>query len=120
MKIFVVTEGDYSSYQILGVFSSIEKAREICPAADVDRIEEYELDSLDDDERFLETFTAWIDAKTGDLTEQSSRAELHPPNWSHVDIYNQDSVIVAESVISAAHALKLAIEHRQALLRQRD
>ena len=48
-KIYLVTDGNYSDYHVLGAFSSMEKAEQakLLYAADND-IEEYELDAIPD------------------------------------------------------------------------
>lgn len=46
MKVFMVTEGSYSDYSILAVFSTKEKAEEAREALDLENeIEEYEMDA---------------------------------------------------------------------------
>ena len=46
-KVYLVTDGDYSDYRVLGVYSSMEKAEhaKLLYAADND-VEEYELDAV--------------------------------------------------------------------------
>ena len=48
MKVYVLTRGEYSDYHIIGVYSTSEKAQEMCDAMrtswDEPQIEEYELD----------------------------------------------------------------------------
>lgn len=51
MKVYVLTQGEYSDYHIVGIYSTKEKAQELCDAIcasytfwDKPQIEEYELD----------------------------------------------------------------------------
>ena len=46
MKIYVVTDGDYSDYMIHGVFSTLEKAEIFKKYSKLDYIEVYELDDM--------------------------------------------------------------------------
>ena len=53
MKVYIVTRGEYSDYHIVGVYSTKEKAQEICDAIstsgtywDEPQVEEYEMDEL--------------------------------------------------------------------------
>ena len=53
MKVYVLTRGEYSDYHIIGVYSTREKAQEVCDVMcgngtiyDAPQIEEYELDEL--------------------------------------------------------------------------
>jgi hypothetical protein len=53
MKVYVLTQGEYSDYHIIGVYSTKEKAQEVCDAMQASRtfwdkpqIEDYELDEL--------------------------------------------------------------------------
>lgn len=123
-KVFVVTQGEYSAYHIVGIFTSREKALESCPAAASGtdaRLEEFELDRIPkDEEGFLQDVFYVCLGPNGDLTHSMSEAEWLPANYCKVDHTDKDGVfeIYAHSVVSEEHALKLAAEHRQALLRQ--
>lgn len=53
MKVYVLTQGEYSDYHIVGIYSTKEKAQELCDAMrnsgtywDEPHIEDYELDVL--------------------------------------------------------------------------
>ena len=53
MKVYVLTQGEYSDYHIVGVYSTKEKAQELCDAMrtngtlwDEPQVEEYELNEL--------------------------------------------------------------------------
>ena len=53
MKVYILTQGEYSDYHIVGVYSTKEKAQELCDAMrtngtlwDEPQVEEYEMDEL--------------------------------------------------------------------------
>lgn len=46
MKIFIVTDGTYSDYHIVAVFSTKEKAEAYCALHGYDFVEEYEIDAV--------------------------------------------------------------------------
>lgn len=53
MNVYVLTQGEYSDYHIIGIYSTAEKATEMCDAiranntfGDEPQIEEYKLDEL--------------------------------------------------------------------------
>lgn len=131
MKVFIVTAGAYSDYRIVGVFSSREKAAECCPAAaaniDTADIEEWDMDAIkqdDDEEQGLlqQVFFVRLDAD-GNITHYSDDVEVRPRDWSDghtspLDDKYAPGVSVGYSVISKEHALKVAIEARQKLLRE--
>lgn len=133
-KVFIVTTGEYSDYRIVGVFSSREKALEFCPAAASDaetKIEEYAMDIIDRDaadgeEGTLQTtYRVYLKLDSGDLDIEDHRDEIHPAGWcqassTSVPQYGTANrvTVLGESTISRDHALKLAAEHRQLVLRQ--
>ena len=47
MNVYLVSVGEYSDYQVMGVYSTLEKAQKACPHYASDAfIERYELDSI--------------------------------------------------------------------------
>ncbi len=128
MKVFVVTDGAYSGYHIVGIFSSREKANEKCPAAASEikyaSIEEWELDTVDDEGFLQAVYGCDIDIDTGRVEtygipehEKACATEFHPKYWSETYENPYYKRIQARSVISYEHALKLATEGRQNYLR---
>lgn len=128
-KVFVVTNGQYSNYRIVGVFSSRDKASELCPAAAGEEtsavIEEWELDQLDEKGFLQAVYWTEIGAKTGTIDSESTGiysppAEFKPHRWSEVRLYKLEGYpdkIYAHSVVSQEHARKLAIEAHQKYIR---
>lgn len=126
-KIFIVTEGAYSDYHIVGVFSSREKAEECSPAAVAGIahcwIEEWELDAMPDEGYMQQLFTTTLDVAGNIIYESGSNTELKPRDWSESYVWPKDSPLYAgqvrgDSVISQEHARKIAAEARQAFLRE--
>lgn len=129
-KVFVVTQGDYSDYKIVGVFSSRLKAEEICPAVKDEscgaRIEEYELDvnvEAKGEELLQHVHRVYLVASDGsvpfNLEYRHPNAEMVPRNYSLSEKNPYYDLVVGESVESYEHAHKLAVEARQAFLRER-
>ena len=135
--IYVLTSGEYSDYGIVGVFSDLEKA-EACarklggpgpgyPMREC-RVEEYTPDELvaheigpvwyagiwADDGSVVSRFKA--DQETGTEFRHPSRAEVQCVS-APID-GNREQIRVI-SPIGYDHALKIAIEERQRLLRER-
>lgn len=121
-KVFVVTHGEYSDYCIVGVFSTKDKAAEACPAAAAEigsaRIEEWGLDTADE-ALLQQVFQAKITIDTGAIISETpyERAECRQRDWSTSFVHPEYNSITAYSVVSQEHALKVAIEARQAALR---
>ena len=66
--IYVVTEGQYSDYHIVGLYSTIEMATKCKEAVNADDIEEFELDS--GDFRLYDLgYKCWNVRFSGDVTE---------------------------------------------------
>ncbi|HQU33585.1 MAG TPA: hypothetical protein PLB88_04670 [Thermoanaerobaculaceae bacterium] len=127
MTVYVLTEGEHSGREIVGVFSSLEKITEFVaknprgltspwywePYNDP---ETYELDAA----MALETgptFLAWIHRPTGNLTigKEAHLSRRHP-RMCEESIVSGDTIEV-RSPISFEHASKVATEMRQAWLR---
>jgi hypothetical protein len=138
MEVFVVTIGEYSDYGMDSIFSTRELAE--ARVSELKKINSHDEGRIEvwivDEQRECvarECWTAYIDMKTGNLTEgEKSRYEfarpcqrvMDYPNW---DIYptkhpNSDKMndlphtIYVSSFVSQAHANKVVIEKRQQML----
>lgn len=113
-KVFVVTQGDYSDYHILAVFSTREKAEEYAQAREAE-IEEFELDAMPTTgELGLAWYyvsmdrdgdTHWVACLKDNQFNNAPRTELG---------VNRMSVHVAAK--SKEHAVKIANERRVQLI----
>ncbi len=128
-KIFIVTDGAYSGYHIVGVFSSREKAEEFAPAAVADigyaTIEEWELDVMPDEGYLQQIFTTRLDPGGNVIYESdplSPETEQRPRDWSESYVWKDSppysGQVRGRSVISQEHARKIAVDARQAFLRE--
>jgi hypothetical protein len=124
-KVFVVTEGEYSDYHIVAVFSTRKKAKEFAPAADGGsvRIETYEIDAPPKRGRkLLFVHTVHIGIYTGILSDYSKCSAERPQRWSDISepfkSWSNVELIRVSSAVSKEHAEKLAIEARQKFLRE--
>jgi hypothetical protein len=124
MKVIVLTSGEYSAYQIHGVFSSEEKAKEYASLLTQGEDgpgsfshEEYEVDApLSESWQTVYGCSLDID---GNLHKEWTKRELLPPAWTEMKPFNQSSTeFVSSSTVSAEHAMKLAAEVRQSWLRE--
>lgn len=124
--VWIVTEGCYSDYHIEGVFSSRELAEayaQTIKGGEVN-IAEWDVDA--------QSKTVWrrahvvhLSAETGEVVDTCTFDTHVSPatrGWAESRAYGDDppsrGVFMAESYISPEHALKLAVEARQAWLRQ--
>lgn len=128
MKVYLVSRGTYSDYEILGVFSTNARAQEyIDNRARADRgggcgIKTYVLDE-GLKERLYMVWSTSIELSTGALISRGTTALTPRQRWglpkSETYLDGEARVVTARSHKSAAHALKLAVEVRQAWLRER-
>lgn len=141
MKVYIVSRGEYSDYQIIAVFLSEGDAKAFvgdAQAADqsID-IEEWDV-GIPPGGPMQETFRFAVDIETGNqLTTVSQTGfspdrpqyEQHPKHWSEASVSHYyplgakpgdpcRDMIVGASVVSREHALKVATEGRQAWLRE--
>ena len=132
-NVYLVTEGAYSDYKILAVFSSSEKAAEYIREAEKSdyggvRVEVYELDN-DNGERFHLIYFVSINLATGDVVPNISFYTYQGESWrlesqgyrGEADVqchYGSQPHVQGESAVSREHALKLAAECRQKWLRE--
>lgn len=130
-KIYLVTDGEYSDYSIYGAFSSREKAQQYIDARNAPdtcwrlsgaNIEEWEIDE-GLSERLHTRWRIGLALGNGEVVEPARSNESWglPANGvegiSSVPCHQNRGIVRAESVESAEHAMKLAVEARQKWLR---
>ncbi len=127
MKIYVVTGGSYSDYHIEAVFTTKELAEAFVNGHDKEKnaygndsdieIEEWDAD-VSPKGFFQKVWQVWLDIKTGNMSNVPTfEFEVKPRDYSDAHLNGADG-IYAESVVSADHAIKIAAEERQRLLRE--
>jgi hypothetical protein len=126
-NVWIVTEGDYSDYHICGVFSSEEKAREFINApshATEYGIEQWDIDSLPQ-LQWRQCWRVYILMSDGSWYHPSQAEGSKMGHWEIGDPnergYGNNGPVYCSghSYISWDHALKLAAEKRQEVLRLR-
>lgn len=126
--IYVVTSGSYSDYTISGVFSTKEGAdRYISESSkhcySEDRVEEFQLDS--ESEKIMRTvWWAYCSVPTGEVvacycSKGMANKNHRVDDWDGDSIDNQKANVLACSYVSEEHAIKVAVERRQEVLRRR-
>lgn len=134
MIIYILTDGYYSDTHIVGVYSKKEEAEENKQKfyEDDGRIEDWELDGQVGAEE-LEVYEVSIWGSDGEFRSRFRKTEICKKNqpehtetklgWRQIiakdgkHINTQDALIWGESTQSFEHALKVAAERRQELLR---
>ena len=123
--------GSYSDYQILGVFTSREKALEFCPALESSladdkkpELEEWDADPVRPEEFIQEAWRVYLNLSDGSLNMESNDPETRIRDYSYSAVCptvysNNDQLVLGASVVSRDHALKLAVERRQEYLREK-
>lgn len=112
-KIYVLTSGNYSSYRILGVFSSRYKARKTSDAIleGDDRIETYILDELHNNAL---VYRVWLSTHSGDvlLIKVDLYSIFNPKILGEAPVITErESVFFTECAAkSRRHAIKIASE----------
>lgn len=117
-KIYLVTEGSYSDYRVLGVYSSVEKAEhaKLLYVADND-IEEYELDAVPESPPGLLAYVVLMEI-SGDVKRlwQESVAGFKS-RWHPEDLYGSDPVAWFRIwARDEQHAVKIANEWRAQII----
>lgn len=112
--IYVVTEGQYSDYHIVGLYSTIEMATKCKEAVNADDIEEFELDS--GDFRLYDLgYKCWNVRFSGDVTEATEcdyyQKEYPMDSWVHYD-RNTKTMSIVLYAKDEKHAVKIASEYR--------
>ena len=117
-KVYLVTDGDYSDYRVLGVYSSMEKAEhaKLLYAADND-VEEYELDAVPESPPGLLAYVVIMEL-SGDVSHMwQESVKGFKSRWHPGDPYG--SAPVAWFRIWARdeqHAVKIANEWRAQII----
>jgi hypothetical protein len=119
MKIWIVTQGEYSGYRIMAVFESEDQAKEFINGTDAAEIEEWDT-GIPEGGIFRDVYGAQVSVKTGDVDWVGSSVQVRSDNWSesYITRSSDQRVAVGHSAVSPDHALKIAVEARQAELRE--
>lgn len=125
VTVFIIGHGEYSNYQVDGVFSSKEKvneflARHVRPESALDESYDVREVVLDEElEKFhLPFYQCNLRISDGAIEyEQDRSPDWHRPDYSEAFKFS-DTAVIGYSVISADHARKVAAEFRQKLLRE--
>jgi hypothetical protein len=118
-KVYVVTEGSYSEYHIISVFSTRELADKFAALYDAD-VEEYELDKHEMQAREgLAVYKVWMSRDGGSSNYRSD--EYQPGEYELIVISggrNERTINLVGSVLatSAEHAVKIVNEKRAQLI----
>lgn len=120
-KVFLVTHENYSDNHVKAVFSTKKIAAAYRREGKFDNIEEYELDG--EAGYIVRVVYRWrIDAKTGEMAQGYGDEEMASPTERGTVTQHQPKngniFFVANSYESPEHARKLAVEARQAWLRE--
>jgi hypothetical protein len=126
MQVFIVTSGCYSDYGIEGVFSDEQKAIAFKTEFEKDKNSEADIEAWDVDKRAEEVarlvYTAIIKTPSGDVLSCNAKGEMVSPNQRATpkpDLQRHNALwSTGESAVSPEHAMKLAVEARQAWLRK--
>jgi hypothetical protein len=130
-KVYIVTDGEYSDYHIVGVFSTREIAESVLRACYADGVEEHEVDSkIVLDAEFGPIYTVEILLEEGKInkhftctgTRSRTSAEIfHVPYASFINclgcLIEESERLIVRSPFSSEHAEKIAVESRQKWLR---
>lgn len=117
MKVYVVTQGDYSDYHILGVFSNKKKAKmaaeQYSDQWDEARVEEYIVNSLQIHPQNYFTYLVVMDKQgyTHCIDRISPRDSL-----DYAGIWGDDCMFFEIEAKDQDHAVKIANERRTRLL----
>jgi len=120
-KVFVLTSGEYSEYRIVGVCKDEETAKKLVADEVAGNVEPFELDILVTYKRF-KRWECDLNAETAALRRLIISERFLPPDSNLRSLCWKASMSGGEtasgcSYISREHALKLAVEARQEMLR---
>lgn len=138
MKVYLVSKGEYSDWQIVGVFSTLEKAEAFLVAAKganpdkqkwdhskYNDVEEWEVDEIEDPvvKPVWKAFYCLADIPSMNLSRGEVRACSEPERLLvggkfRGNVTRDNTYATAKSAISREHAVKLAVEDYQAWLRE--
>ena len=128
-KVWIYTEGSYSDYHVEAVFSTKEKADAYAAqCGEYGGVDEWDVDEFADHVR-RPWWVCEIDLETGDLVRAREGSEVISPHERGSEesgtgtsydptSYNLRDVASGKSFVSKDHAMKLAVEARQAYLRK--
>lgn len=102
--IYVLTEGDYSDYHIIGVYSSMELANEAKVLYPKSRIEEYNLDIIPEHPPGMVAWIVEIDENTISYCSQIN------PDYFYKDDYLEDFTSYYVWATDKEHAEKIALD----------
>lgn len=131
---FIVTSGEYSDYHIDRAFSTEEKALEYVLSqtdtedSEKERLREYNIEEFEVDEQYDKLvyktiYSVELMLQTG---QQKNKWEYRTSGKEkyrgEFTIFGSDNFgyVRGRSIVSAAHALKVAVEGRQYYLRSKD
>lgn len=120
MKVYLVSHGEYSDYQIDGVFSTSDKADAYIGPSKEHYAAEWEVDDPEVVSNPQVTmYHVAINMDTGDDIDENCTVVNNYGQRSDSFISGGVSCAVAYSPVSFDHAHKLAVEFRQAYLRKK-
>lgn len=127
MRVYVVTVGEYSDYHTEGIFSTREFAERFCSEliaiGDTPNIDEWVLNQRSND-RAMKVYVVTIDMQTGQVQELGSAVRVVDPRYTNTVSFQRwcgkelHTVKQIDSAVSLEHAIKVAVEARQAFLRE--
>lgn len=109
MKIWLVSDGDYSDYHIIGAFSTEERANEVAKKLSAG-VEEYELDEVGKDNRY----SYWVRFYNDGKCEQTAHIEQSPYSTALNRVgkmegkYTRSHYWVRVMAEDESHAIKIA------------
>ena len=124
--VYIVTEGCYSDYTICKVFSKRPFAERYCVVHPDSEIEEYEMDSWDQESIMRKYYSAAVVIETGEMIDSCDGSAEGVP--SDRVLYRGDGPyhygnnrigVSACSFVSREHALKMATDFRTKVLAER-
>lgn len=126
MKLYVVTEGDYSDYHICGIYSTPEKAERARALYHADSIEEWEQDAMPDAPEGMTYFavamqrdgtTVYVRPRNADAREEEyDWCPTWPTRWVNGKLESIDAVEFTMFARDEQHAVKIANERRAQLI----
>lgn len=114
-KVYVITQGNYSNYRILGVCSSKKKAELALATANGGKIEIYDLDEVDRLKPGWANYSVWMQ-RNGDSHVERNFAQYPPLRTTEHQTTAKRVLYVTGYFESKQHAVKVANEIRTRLL----
>lgn len=111
-KVYVLTSGSYSDYHIIGIFSTKERAEFISKKLDSNNeIEEYELDEIGKDNRFVYDCYFGKDGIDVAVIDQTwSTYKLNIVDDFRSKQWHQSNFVVSVLAEDEEHAIKIAFD----------